>query len=343
MTSFSTHINRALFAFLGLLLTCTASATNLVVGWNLAGNNLTQPVNVTTVFGNASTINSIWVWDAINLKWKFFTPSLSSSDLLTYAGNRGYDVLTQIQPGDGFWINSKIATALVLNPTCSNGATDYPTCTPPRTTAEGFWVGTSSTGYRVNLAVLENGDTWGVYSSGGYIYGALHGTTYSGGTTLSGSGSDFYIPYRTVTPGTYSGTFSAKGSLSVRTSSGSTFSGSYDTSYDQAASLATLSGTFSGSGVTGLSSPQSLTVGISGQGTVSASSGGCVVSGTATPRASGKNVFNVVLYFVGVTCYLGNGSSASGVGYYDTAAHALLVMGMKSDNSDGFIFIGTKL
>ena len=41
---------------------------------------------------------------------------------------------------------------------------------------QGYWTGTSAAGYSVNTAVLDNGEVWGIYSSGSTIYGALYGT-----------------------------------------------------------------------------------------------------------------------------------------------------------------------
>jgi len=56
-----------------------------------------------------------------------------------------------------------------------------------------FWQGGASTGMDVQLAVLENGETWGIYSSRGIVAGALIGNTSSGGTHFSGSGLDFNL------------------------------------------------------------------------------------------------------------------------------------------------------
>lgn len=226
---------------------------------------------------------------------------------------------------------------------CGGGDDNTAPAPTPTATAEGFWRGTASTGVNVALAVLENGETWGVYTSGGALVGALYGSTSSSGTTLSGSGRDFNIPARTVTPGTYSGTFTAKSKIDVKTSGGGAFSGTYESSYDQPASLSALAGTFSGWGVTGAISPVVISASISTSGTITVpASLGCAATGTAKPRASGKNVFDVTVTFVGSTCALGNGTSTTGVGYYDTASRELLVMSMNSSKSDGFIFVGKK-
>jgi hypothetical protein len=144
-------------------------------------------------------------------------------------------------------------------------------------------------------------DFWGVYTSGDTIVGALFGNTTSSATALTGSGLDFNISARTVTPGTYSGTFSDNSSIQVTTQpSGVTFSGRYDAAYDVPASLATLAGTFVGLGVSGGSPVQPITATITADGAIAVpASLGCSASGTATPRPTGKNIFNVSVTFVG--------------------------------------------
>ena len=230
----------------------------------------------------------------------------------------------------------------VLLTACGSGGGDA-ALTAPIVTAEGFWEGRASTGNSVALAVLETGETWGFYTSSGLIVGALYGNTISSGTTLSGSGKDFNIPSRTVSSGTYSGTFVAKSSINVATSSGSTFSGAYNATYDQPASLAAVAGTFSGQGVSGTSPVQSVSVTIAPSGAITVpASLGCSASGSATPRASGKNIFNVTVTFTGNTCALGNGASTTGIAYYNGATRQVLVMAMNAAKSDGFIYVGQK-
>ena len=232
----------------------------------------------------------------------------------------------------------------VLLAACGGGGDSAPSIPPaPTATAEGFWEGPASTGVSVALAVLETGETWGVYTSSGSIVGALYGSTTSSGTTLSGSGKDFNIPSRTVGSGTYSGTFAAKSSINVTTSTGSTLSGTYKTAYDQPASLAALAGTFSGVGVSGASPVQTVSVTIASSGTITVpASLGCSAAGTATPRPSGKNIFDVAMTFTGSNCALGNGASTTGIAYYEAATGRVLVMAMNAAKSDGFIYVGQK-
>lgn len=232
---------------------------------------------------------------------------------------------------------------------CGGGGGDEPaapvTSAPPPAEAsvEGFWSGTSSTGYDVSLAVLENGETWGVYSYGGSIYGALYGQTTVSGSSLSGAGSDFNIPSRSVASATYAGTFVEKSSIEVTTSGGAGFTGVYEPAYDQPASLQAVAGTYAGSGVSGDSPVQAVSVTVTATGQVTVpSSLGCSASGSIAPRPTGKNIFNVTVTFLGSTCALGNGATTQGVAYYDSATGQILVMAMNSSKTDGFIYIGAK-
>lgn len=216
-----------------------------------------------------------------------------------------------------------------------------PVITP---SAEGFWEGPASTGVSVALAVLETGETWGVYTStNGTIVGALFGNTASNSSTLTGSGQDFNIPARSVSSSNYSGTFTAKNTINVTTSSGGTFSGTYKPAYDSPVSLTTVSGAFAGTGVSGNSSVQQIGITISPSGVISVpGTQGCSASGSAAPRASGKNILNVTVKFTGANCALGDGTSTTGIAYYDTVAQRLLVLALNASKSDGFIYIGQK-
>ncbi len=228
----------------------------------------------------------------------------------------------------------KLAAAIglsILLAACGGGGDSTPASAA---TAEGFWTGTASSGYSVALAVLETGETWGFYESNGTVVGALYGNTSSSGATLSGSGRDFDLVKGTVLPYTYSGTFSAKSTINVTTSGGATVTGTYDASYDQPASLAALAGTFSGQGI-------AVTVSPSGTITVPAALG-CFVTGTATPRPTGKNVFDVVATFTGASCALGDGTTTSGIAVYNITTHRVLMMVLNSSKSHGFIYLGGK-
>lgn len=243
-------------------------------------------------------------------------------------------------------MNKSLATIGVLCAflaACGGSDDDNAEPPAPPSSAEGFWLGRTSTGMDVQLAVLENGETWGVYSSRGMVAGALIGNTSTDGTRLSGSGLDFNLSSRNVSKGTYSGSFTPKSNVSIALSNGTSFTGTYSSVYDQPASLAALAGTFSGGGVTGTTAPQTITVTISSSGAVTLpASGGCGASGTTSPRPSGKNVFDLSITFQGSTCALGHGATVRGVAFYDTTTRHLTALAANGAKTDGFIFVGTK-
>ena len=435
----------------GLALCCALSSANgapfnLVPSWNLFGNSVNAPLTVATVFGNSTNVSTVWKWNPVTSRWAFYTPMLADGGA-AYAASKGYDFLTAINGGEGFWVNAKVAfiaqqpagTAITtlnfkdqltppnplpsgwslisvgdnptpltfnngigLTPHVIGGATPSNLTTlwawdsallnwyfyapsldangtlatyitskhyldfaskilgpamgfwvnraialpaAPANAAEGFWIGMSTTGYNVALAVLENGETWGLYSSGNTIYGALYGNTLVSGNSVSGTGNDYNILARTFTPGSYSGSATAKTTISVSTSIGSSFSGTYRSLYDQSTALSTLAGTYLGYGVSGTSVTQYTPVTISASGLVSSGSSilGCVATGNLAPRPSGKNVYNLNVTFTGVNCALGNGMITTGIAILDTSVFPsrLYAMALKPDKSDGFIWTGT--
>lgn len=240
-----------------------------------------------------------------------------------------------------------LAAALVLS-ACGGGGGDEATTAPTTTTAsaEGFWVGTTAKGTTVNLAILENGETWGLYGNPSSLTGAVYGITSTNGTSLSGSGYGFDFVTRTSGSGTYTGNVTTKGSISMNVSDGTMLTGTYDASYEQPASVASVAGTYTGWAVTGSIAPQATTVVIDVNGNISSNfvSGNlsCATSGTATPRASGKNIFNLQLTFTGNYCALGNGTVVTGVATYDSVNRQLIAMSLNSAKSDGLIYVGTR-
>lgn len=247
----------------------------------------------------------------------------------------------------GYTAVTAAVAATVLLSACGGGGSDdgqADTGTPPpaATSAEGFWVGKSSTGFDVNLAVLENGDTWGVYARSGVLYGALRGTTTSANGTLSGTGAEVDLSTGAIGTGAYTGTYAPKSSLQVRLASNTTFIGNYASVYDQPASLSAVAGTYTGSGVATGAPVQSAVLNVSASGVVSSPpSLDCSAAGTVKPSASGKNIFDLQITFNGTNCALGNGASVSGVVYYENGA--LIAMGLRpGSQTTGFIFTGRK-
>ena len=98
----------------------TTFAPNLVTGFNLIGNSLNITLNVATVFGNqdapvtgvTSNILTIWKWNAATARWSFYSPQLTVAANTSHVAANGYDLLASIEPGRGYWVNSK--TPMVL-------------------------------------------------------------------------------------------------------------------------------------------------------------------------------------------------------------------------------------
>ncbi len=75
-------------------------------GWNLLGNSLNQSLSVASLFGDPSVVTTVWKWDAATPGWQFYTPLMDATALQTYAMTKGYGVLSEINPGEGYWVNA---------------------------------------------------------------------------------------------------------------------------------------------------------------------------------------------------------------------------------------------
>jgi hypothetical protein len=208
---------------------------------------------------------------------------------------------------------------------------------------QGFWEGTSSSGYQIGTVILENGEFYGMFSRNGIAYGADYGTATVRGNTFSGTLQEFYIPTRQVFSATISGSFTPKTTLTGTTtySNGNVSTGTltYNTAYDTPASLAQVTGTYTGNYYTGAP----VNISISSNGVVSGISNTCNIGGTVAPRPTGKNVYNVNLTFSGSNCEPGVGT-ASGIGVLNEVSGStyLYTAGLNSSKTNGFFWIGRK-
>ena len=91
-----------------------AAATPLVLGWNLIGSGTAVPIYLPASFGDTSKVASVWKWVAASGKWAFYTPLLTGQTLTDYAADKGYEVLTSVAGGEGFWVNAKVAFSAPL-------------------------------------------------------------------------------------------------------------------------------------------------------------------------------------------------------------------------------------
>jgi hypothetical protein len=207
---------------------------------------------------------------------------------------------------------------------------------------QGIWAGPASTGYTVNAVVLETGETWGVYTSGSTIYGALYGSAAVNGSSISINGTDFNFLTNSSSSGNLSGTVTARSSMSL-SGSGVSVPLTYQSSYDSPATAAAAMGTWSFVGRSGAYTliPGSIT--IDGSGRFVLNQTNCVTTGSILPRAGGKNIYNISLSSTGIGCAAGQ-STLTGVTYLDTSVspNKFLALALTSNRSDGLIVIGTK-
>jgi len=216
--------------------------------------------------------------------------------------------------------------------------------------AEGHWTGkTDEAGpdgndMLVNYVVLDNGQTWGIFTGpAGTIWGGLYGSTSSSGGKFSGSGFKLESNGAGLakTSGSFSGSYTAKALMSG-TAAGINFNASYDPKYDGGA--ASVTGNWTGSASTGTALNVAMNINISSAGVITnLSQNGCTVSGSVKPRAGGKNVYDMTLTFSGSACKLGNGLTVNGVAFsynYPTTNRHLLMMGQTSSQGNWLMYDG---
>jgi hypothetical protein len=181
--------------------------------------------------------------------------------------------------------------------------------------AQGVYEGTASNGRYFNTIVLDNDQYYTLYGalSGGVfgVMGLITGTGQSGnGNFTSADLKDFPaggIPISGTLSATYTPGVSFNAVVS-KSGTAATYPGTPpdNTSYvyNTPASLASIVGAWNMTALTGAP----VTLNIAANGTYAATSLGCNFSGSITPRASGKNVFDFTVTFGPAPCVLANQS-----------------------------------
>lgn len=223
------------------------------------------------------------------------------------------------------------------------GAASLDGDSPATDSAEGFWIATLPSGVNVKWAILDGGETWGIYEAQGTVLGAFHGTTRSANGALNGSGRAFDIPSNTVGATTHTGSYIARQAITLTTAFGTQISGRYAPGYDQPARLADLHGRYAGDALGRRGPGIGMALSVASDGAfVMTSPEGCAASGTATPRPGGKAVFNVHLRFAGSACALGDGATASGIAHVSTTNGELFMLAMNEAKTDGWMYLGAR-
>lgn len=249
-----------------------------------------------------------------------------------------------------------VAAAVLAGCGGSSSDTSTPPPPPPPTaisTLEGVYHGTVSEGSEQVSLVLENGQFYSMYGSTAadgifHAYGVVQGSgTATTGSFSSTDAKDFFrdgtSPTASVSA-TFSPTVSFNGTVTEGTTPFTFTSAPLAASlynYKTAASIADIAGAWTMASM----QDESFDLTISSAGAVTGTSAsGCSLTGTVTPRPSGKNVFNVSLTFGAAPC-TAPGQSASGIGIQFALAdgrHELLVAGTDTDRATAMIFAGAR-
>ncbi|GJH15004.1 hypothetical protein CBA19CS22_00700 [Caballeronia novacaledonica] len=212
--------------------------------------------------------------------------------------------------------------------------------------AQGIYTGKDSSNDQIIGVILDSGAYYFVYvNSSTRAVGLVQGTsTVSGGTFKSTDAKNFYIGQNTVLNETVSANYTAKsniaGTISPASGGGvtTTFYGTYYSIYDQAPSLSSIAGTYTGAGGS-VKGSEAVTVTLSADGSISGRGpSGCTFTGTASPH-SGKNVYDATITFGGSNC-LYPGRSLTGM--LTVAENQLFAAAPLADRSDAFILVGSK-
>ena len=219
----------------------------------------------------------------------------------------------------------------------------------PGPSAEGLWIGSTSTSRTLTGFVLDSGTYWVLYSVphvSALIAGVVQGTgTSVDGSFSSSDGMDFNVEGQRINNATVSASYVPKqtftGSMTYPTTNPAfTFTSSYNSDYDQIPSVSAVVGTYTGiASVAG--SDELTTIVVSSPGVVAGTgTGGCTFLGTAVPRAKG-NLYDLSVVFGGGNCSSGT-SAVAGIGYFDASAKRLYIAALNKSRSNGLIFVGIK-
>ena len=186
-------------------------------------------------------------------------------------------------------------------------------------TAEGVYSGTVTGGNSFDGIVLEDGTFYSLYGTrtGGVLYvggfATGNGTSYNGSYTIANLKD--YLSSGVIYTGTVSASYGVGSTLSgtlIENGVTGTFTSTViPTStyvYNAGANLSHISGAWALTDLQGAA----VSMNIATSGAFTATSAGCSFSGSLTPRASGKNVFNLAITFGGSPCAL-PGQTATGI------------------------------
>jgi hypothetical protein len=114
-----------LFGNLSVSAQSATSTTSISKGWNLLGNGTTTAISLANTFNDPNNVTSIWKWDSATSAWAYYSPSSDSG--VSYAKSQGYETLTTIQPGEGYWVNAASSFSINLAASSNYSYTNFKT------------------------------------------------------------------------------------------------------------------------------------------------------------------------------------------------------------------------
>jgi len=86
------------------------TSCSLTEGWNLIGLKSDEAESIADfVASNETKITSVWKWK--DGAWAVCLPGQADSGA-SYAESKGFSLLSDIEPGEGFWVNCTKAVTL---------------------------------------------------------------------------------------------------------------------------------------------------------------------------------------------------------------------------------------
>lgn len=193
------------------------------------------------------------------------------------------------------WLLGVLASATLLLAGCGGGS-DHRRFEPWQ--AEGLWSGTTSSG-TFDGVVLDTGEYWFIYGSGGVARSVVHGNGYfSRGQFRSDDGADYFFgydrPFFSSMSSVVEPEYSINGEIYLENRLEG-FSVGFVPEYRFAANPAAIVGQWRGSGSTLLSAGD-FVINIDAQGNFTAGlAGSCDYGGRILPNRNGRNVFDIAL------------------------------------------------
>ncbi len=231
---------------------------------------------------------------------------------------------------------------------CGGGYSESDVASLPQPTAlsaEGRWIGTTSTGRTVAGLVLDDGSYWLFYTAKdqpNILAGLIQGTgTSHSGSFGSSNTRDFNMEVAGIRAATMNGSYvpskSFDATIAYFTGDTESVTTTYAADSEVTPNLTQVAGTY-----TGLRTDNhQVTVIVNATGTLSGhSTDGCSIAGTFSPHAAG-NVFHTSMTLEGGACRQGT-ETLTGVAFYDIATQRLYIAALNHARTTSYLFLGRK-